>query len=308
VADRVGKGFREAPRDAMIAAVTPGAQRASAFSVHRAMDHAGTILGGGLAVLLIRELGWTPAQVFGWSVVPGICVVVAVLVAVRSGHAEPPRPVQAPPPARVAYGRLAPLLAVLALSRLGLASEMFLLLFAGRFVPLWGVPLLWAGLHAVKSAASAGAATLGRRLQPPQLAAAGWASHAMVFFGFAFAALRWDAVFSGSAAALSGAAARTTAVPEGAALAIVGLFAAWGLHAGLSEGAEKALVAGRAASEAQGTAFGAYHLVAGLAALPASLGFGWMWDTLGAAPAFALSGGCAGLAAVVLTISGVGRA
>lgn len=84
VADRVGKGLRSAPRDALLAASTPREAQAAAFSVHRGLDHAGTILGAAAAALLLRYGGFSPAEVFGWSAVPGVLVVVLAVLAVRS--------------------------------------------------------------------------------------------------------------------------------------------------------------------------------------------------------------------------------
>lgn len=321
ILDRVGKGLRTAPRDALLAAATPADAQAAAFSVHRALDHAGTILGALAAVYLIHWLGFTSAEVFAWSAVPGVLVVVLAIVAVRAANADMPRakagvaahaarvaasrPPAEPAPTTPLPGRLYALLALVALSRLGLASELFLLLFAGRFVPLWAVPLLWAGLHLVKSASAFAAVPLGSRLGAHAMVVLGWTAHALVFAGFAFAALRWDAVFAASAMATAGGAVtRSMPASEGPYVAVVGLFGAWGLYAGLSEGAEKALVSARSGPEAKGTAFGAYHMVAGLMALPASVGFGWLWDAVAPAAAFGAGSLCAAIAVGFLLLFG----
>ena len=319
VADRLGKGMRTAPRDTMIAQSTPAEDRAAAFSVHRALDHAGTILGAGLAVVLVSGLGWGVPAVFAASAVPGVLVVVAAVVAIRKDvppSAVPSAPLfPSRPPAQpgrawsLGAGRpLLPLLAAITLSRLGLASELFLLLFAGRFVPLWGVPVLWGALHVVKTVASLGSALVVRRVGSRGLVAAGWSMHAMVFGGFALAAIRWDAVFAGSAqAGLVGAATRSLAVPEGAVVAILCLFCAWGLYAGLCEGAEKDLVVARAKMGKEGGTFGLYHLLTGVAALPASVGFGWTWDNYGPAVAFGAGSALAAVAAAFLVVTPLNR-
>ena len=163
-------------------------------------------------------------------------------------------------------------------------------------MPLWVVPLLWAGLHAVKTVASLGAASASRWVGPGALVAAGWATHAVVFAGFGFAALRWDTVFASAAAASGDVATRAHAAGAQPVAALLGLFLAWGAYAGLTEGAEKAMVAAEARVEARGTAFGAYHLVVGAAALPGAVGFGWLWDRHGPAAAFMAGAVVAGLA------------
>jgi hypothetical protein len=89
--------------------------------------------------------------------------------------------------------------------------------------------------------------------------------------------------------------------PAGAIVAVVGLFAAWGLQAGLSEGAEKALVAAGAPEAVRGAAFGTYHMVAGMMALPASLLFGWLWEGPGPAVAFGAGASCAAVATLLLS-------
>lgn len=282
VGDRLGKGLRTAPRDALLTEATPPAARLAAFAVHRALDHAGTIAGAGLAVLLMTTLGAGPAEVFAWSAVPGVCVVVLAVLAVRATRVDVPAAPRVPLTLAVT-APLRRLLVVLTVSRLGFASEMFLLLFAGQRLPLWAVPILWAALHVVKSLASFGSAPLGHLLGPRTTVLWGWGAHAAVFGGFALACHRWPAAEPAPAAAA----------------AIAGLFCAWGLYSGLSEGAEKALVAERAGEGARGTAFGSYHLVTGLASLPASWGFGLVWEA--ASPTVAFAGGAA-----LAVVAGVG--
>jgi hypothetical protein len=256
---------------------------------------------------LVSGLAFEVREVFLWSAVPGVLVVAAAVVAVRNDPREH-APRVPPPPKKGAFSFASsgPLLAIFApifLSRLGSASELFLLLFAGRFVPLWTIPVLWGGLHLVKTLASFASAAATRWVGSRALVAAGWSAHAAVFGGFALAAIRWNAVFSGAAAAgIPGESVRAVPVPEPAVLAIVALFLAWGLYAGLCEGAEKDLVAKRAVVGHEGAAFGLYHLCVGVAALPASVGFGLLWDELGPAFAFSAGAACAGLAAVFLVI------
>jgi len=313
IGDRVGKGLRTAPRDALLAAATPPESRAAAYSIHRGLDHAGTIVGALIAAYGVRALGLTASGVFGWSAIPGVLVIVLSVFAVRATERSLRAPLPAgtkaapfiPAPSEPLPRRYFGLLAIMSLARLGLASELFLLLFAGRFVPLWGVPGLWALLHLVKSATSFVAAPLGSRLGARAMVVLGWSAHAAVFAGFALTAVRWNAVFAASAAADVGSAAtRSAAAGPAAIAAIVGLFLAWGLYAGLSEGAEKSLVAARAPATSHGTAFGVFHMVTGLVALPASLTFGFLWEQIAPAAAFGFGAVCAALAVGLLVLLG----
>jgi MFS family permease len=281
VGDRIGKGVRTSPRDALIAAVTDPSIRGRAFGFHRAMDHAGavigTLLGAGLLWLLGSRGVATPGDaarlriVFLWAAVPGAVALVALAL-------TPEPPLRPRAPGRAPAGPLPPLLrrALLALTLFSLANatDAFLLVKAARLGASPALaPLLWLTLHVVK----ASTATAGGRLADAHgrrnALALGWCVYALL----------WGAVgFAGSLPVL------------------FALTALYGTTHGLVEGAERALVAELAAEHRRGTAFGAYNAAMGLAALAASAAFGAAWDRWGSEAAFVGSGALAGIAAAVL--------
>lgn len=257
VVDRIGKGIRTSPRDAILGGLVPPADRVRAYSVHRAMDHAGAVVGAILAWAALQFFAEDLRTVIALSVVPGVIAVVMIALFVP----EPEHPVKVEP---VRLGAIPPplkrFLVAAGVLALGRASDTFLLLRAGQQdVGLAGLPLLWMLLHLVKSATSLGSArvadTLGRR----GTIAAAWAVYALIHVLFS---------------QVSGA------------IGVATLFVVYGTYHGLSEGAERALVAGLVPSHQRGTAFGCYHLVTGILALPAGLIFGGIWTAVGAPAAF----------------------
>lgn len=260
VVDRIGKGIRTSPRDAILGGLVAPADRVRAYSVHRSMDHAGAVVGAILAWLALQYFAGDLRTVIAISVIPGVIAVGMIALFVpEPAHkleVEPVRLGAIPAPLKrflIAAGVLA----------VGRASDTFLLLRAGQQdVGVAGLPLLWMLLHIVKSATSLGsgrvADTLGRR----GTIAAAWAFYALIHVSF-------------------------SQVTGATGIAV--LFVVYGAYHGLSEGAERALVAGLVPAEHRGTAFGWYHLVTGLLALPAGLLFGGIWTELGAPAAFLTS-------------------
>ncbi|HKU60714.1 MAG TPA: MFS transporter [Gemmatimonadales bacterium] len=271
VVDRVGKGLRTPPRDALIAAVSPLEVRGRAFGFHRAADHFGAVIGS-LAAWYLLTRGAEVRSVIGWSVVPGLLAFV-LLAAVLRGAPPPAAPEpRGATPAADARGRVfwGPILALTALTLFRLPEALLLLRLQQQGVAVAAVPLVWAGLHVVRSASSYPGGWLSDRLGPRLAVAAGGVVFAMV------------------AAALS--------VELGVAWAIA-VFLTMGLVAGLTEGAERALVA-RLAPVRTGRGFGVYHALIGLAALPAGLAFGAVYQDLG--PHQALLASAVGVAAAVM--------
>ncbi len=309
VLDRVGKGVRTSPRDALIAGVTGPSSRARAFGFHRAMDHAGavlgTVLGAGLLWLLGAREGATPADaermrtVFLWAAVPGALALVALAFTPEPPH--PPARAEAPdrgprgagPESRdegragaVPPHALPPPLrrALLALTLFAFANatDAFLLVKAARLGASPALaPLLWLTLHLVKAATATAGGRRADRHGRRNALVLGWCVYAVV----------WGAI--GFAASLP---------------VLFALTALYGVTHGLVEGAERALVAELAAEGRRGTAFGAYNLAVGVAALAASVAFGAVWDVFGSAAAFAGSGAVALAAAVILFVLVPGRA
>jgi MFS family permease len=270
VVDRVGKGIRTPPRDALIAAVSTPEARGRAFGFHRAADHFGAVVGS-LAAWYLLTRGADVRSVIGWSVVPGLLafVLAAVLrgapATLQAGPASPGR-------ATDASGRVfwAPVLALTALTLFRLPETLLLLRLQQQGVAVAAVPLVWAGLHVVRSGSAYPGGWLSDRLGPRLAVAAG------------------GVVFAAVAAAL--------AAQLGAAAAIT-VFLGLGLVAGLTEGPERALVA-RLAPVRTGRGFGVYHALTGVAALPAGLAFGAVYQDVGARQALLAS--AAGVAASVI--------
>ena len=273
-ADRVGKGLRTSPRDALLALSVREDQRGLAFGLHRAMDNAGAVIGPLLAAALLAS-GMAIRDILLWTLVPGV-VTVALALAVR----EPPRKsapsrvtfswtLQGFPPVFKRY------LLVLALFTLGNSSNMFLLLRAREVgVAEAQVPLLWALVSLVAMLGSIPLAALSDRVGRLGLILGGWAVYGAFYL-------------------LLGQI-------ESSATLLWPLFAFYGLFMAATEGAEKALVADLAPGPLLGTAYGWFNLIAGIMLLPASLLFGWLWQTFSVETAFSFSAACAMLAAVLL--------
>ena len=199
LADRIGKGIRGAPRDALLAASTPLAFRGRAFGFHRAADHAGAVVGPLIALTCLQWLGMPVRQVFWVAAIPGALAVVVAIAFVREQResreqrspreiAPPPVPPVPPPNAlpRAFWITMFPIL----LFTLGNSTDAFLLLRASQLgVPTALIPLVWVLLHVVKSSASTPAGALSDRVGRRPLIVAGWALYAAVYAGFALATL-----------------------------------------------------------------------------------------------------------------------
>jgi MFS family permease len=283
--DRVGKGTRGAPRDALMADVTPAAERGRAFGFQRAMDHAGAMLGPLIASALLA-LGTPLRTVFALAAVPAVASVLVLVFGLRERDGPPPAVDPPPPPTAVdpaadptdphpaAERGLGAYLGVLAVFTLGNSSDAFLLLRAqdvGVALPL--LPLLWAFHHLVKSAASTHGGRLSDRIGRRRAILAGWTLYAAAYAGFALARAAWQ---------------------------VWPLFALYGAFHALTEGPERALVADLARAGARGRAFGLFHAVAGGMMLPASLLTGALWHAYGPAVALMIGALLAGAAAIGL--------
>jgi MFS family permease len=270
IVDRVGKGLRTPARDALIADVTSPSLQGRSFGFHRAADHLGAVLGSVVAwFLLARGLG--VREVIGWSALPGLLAFVVLAFLLR-GVPGTVRGTSGSAAASIdAAGRVfwAPLLALAALTFFRLPEALLLLRLQDLGVGVAGVPLVWAALHVVRSAGSYPGGWISDRLGPRATVAAGGLLFAAVALAFG-----------------------TRLTPAGA----VAVFLMLGPVAGLTESAERALVA-RLAPVRTGRGFGIYHALAGLAALPGGLAFGALYQRAGG-PA-ALWGSTAGMLVAV---------
>jgi len=283
VVDRVGKGIRTPPRDALIAEVTPRELRGRAFGFHRGADHFGAVLGSLAAWWLLRQ-GTDVRSVIGWSVVPGVVAFVVLAAVLRAtgsreaGVGQPERKIGPSVDLETPDSRVPapdprfwpPVLALTALTFFRLPEALLLLRLQDRGVSVTAVPLIWAGLHVVRSASSYPGGRVTDRRGARQVVAAGAILFALIAFGLG--------------------------LPVGPAGAI-GLFLLLGLVAGLTESGERTLVA-RLAPVRTGRGFGAYHAVTGIAALPAGLVFGALYQSAGGPTA--LWGSAAGMLAAAL--------
>lgn len=269
--DRIGKGVRSSPRDALVAASVPPQDRGRAFGFQRALDHLGAVLGPVAAFALLAGAGLSYRSVFFLAAVPGAVAVAILWILVREAGETAP----AGTGRGILAGGLAPefrsYLLIVSLFTLGNASDAFLILRSvDAGVPAAYVPLLWGAFHVVKSSLSTHAGILADRWDRRKMVVAGWVLYAAVYAAWGMA--------------------------EGPGW-MVGLFLVYGLHAAATEGAERALVADFVPSDRRGTAFGWFHLAVGIAALPASLLFGILWSRFGAPAAFGVSAALAMLAA-----------
>src|SRR3954454_8173897 len=195
VADRVGKGIRTSPRDALIADSVDPAIRGQAFGFHNAADNLGAVLGPLIAFAILRWEGLPLRTVFLLTAIPGALAVLTLLFGVR----ETPRTAPPKKDGKVDLkaslgGRFWAYLGVLLLFTLGNSTDAFLLLRAGQLgVPTALAPILWAMLHVVKSASSTPGGALSDRIGRKPLVIAGWALYAAVYFAFGRAAVAWQA-------------------------------------------------------------------------------------------------------------------
>jgi MFS family permease len=279
VADRVGKGVRGAPRDALIADSVDESVRGRAFGIQRASDHAGAVLGPLMAFAVLHWWHLSLRPVFWLAAVPGIIAIVVAVVFVRETaprQASVDREATGARPAAPLPGRFWAALAAVTVFTLGNSTDAFLLLRAAQLgVPVALAPILWAMLHVVKSSSSTPAGILSDRVGRKSTVIGGWAIYAVVYLLFARATLQWHAW---------------------------ALFAVYGLYFGLAEGPERAMVADIVPGGKRGTAFGWYNLAIGIAALPASVVFGLVWDHYGAPEAFVMGAAVAAVAAGMLAM------
>src|SRR5438309_469311 len=278
VVDRIGKGIRTPPRDALMADVTPATLRGRAFGLQRGMDHAGAVLGPLTAWWLLTSGSADVRAVIAWSLAPGVLVLVLAMGAVRDGEGRgragnDGERVAAPSPSSPVLPRLspsAPLLAISLFYLLRMPETLLILRSQQLGVSTAAVLLLWAALHVVRSSASFAGGRLTDRIGASRTMWLGWLAYAGVAAGFA---------------AARGAGAAWT------------LFLAFGIVAGLTESPERTLVAQFAGGH-QGSGFGMYHSVTGLAALAGGIGLGAVFQAYGASTAFRGSA-VAGLALVL---------
>jgi MFS family permease len=273
--DRVGKGLRTAPRDAILSASVDNRVRGRAFGFHRALDHAGAMVGPLLAFGLLQAQV-DMRHVFLLSVVPGLLVLALLLLGLDDGARPPPSPA-APLRWRHLDRRLRGLIAAAGMLALASTPEAFLVLWAQqRGLQVAWIPLIWAAAHGAKAVVATPAGVLSDRWGRVPVMVGGWILRIAVLVLLA----RWQ---------------------DGPAL-VWTLFLAYAAALAFTEGAERALIGDCAPETVKATAFGLYHLVSGVAALPGAVLFGLLWQWYGMAVAFLAAAVLTALAAAVLLL------
>lgn len=283
--DRVGKGVRTSPRDAMIADTVSVEQRGLAFGFHRAMDHTGAVIGpliGYVLVMLFVMNAAAPTRrefmfIFLVASVPAILAVLVAVFFMRESPVQRAKAAEMPKLSLRGFdANFKRFLVILALFTLSNSSDSFLILRArDAGVSIVLVPLLWAAHHGSKVLSSLWGGDLSDRLGRKRLIVSGWVLYAAVYAGFAFVNRE---------------------------VSVWILFLIYGIYFGLAEGAEKALVADLVRPDQRGTAYGLYNLALGIAVFPASLLMGMIWDWKGARTAFLISAGLGATAAALLLV------
>jgi len=283
--DRVGKGIRTSPRDALLADSAPPGERGKSFGLHRAMDTSGAVVGLAIAALVIYLVQGGGLELslrtYQWlvliGIVPAVLAVVILLKFVKEREREPLP--GAPRPGfnlfKLAAGfdtRFKVFLAVMALFTLGNSSDFFVILRAQNLgSSVFHIVLMLVILNAAYAAISLPAGRLSDRLGRRRVIALGWGVYATVYLGFAVASELWQVWL---------------------------LFAAYGIYYGIVEGVARAFVADLVPEEKRGTAYGLYHGVVGLTLLPASLIAGWLWQSYSPTMPFFFGAGLAGAAVI----------
>ncbi len=275
--DRTGKGIRSAPRDAIIADVTPAAERGHAFGFQRALDHTGAVVGPLLALFFLNLLHVPIRTLFMIAVIPGAIGVVMLVLFLkeepRNSRASegPALKASVPLPSRfwLAIGAVA-------LFSLANSSDAFLILRAhASGVSTAMLPALWAAHHVIKSLFSTRAGALSDRVDRRLLLVAGWSCYALIYVVFPFAQSLWF---------------------------FVALFVLYAIPFTLSEGAERAWISDLVPAEGRGKSFGIYYLANGLCVLAGTILFGEIYQHIAPRAAFWTGAGLALAAAAAVMI------
>ena len=275
-ADRVGKGIRTSPRDALIADSTLEGEQGKAFGFQRAMDHAGAVIGPLIAFFLLTFITQEYRTVFWLAFIPGFFALLILMRGVSEKKSKPPTP--AAPKIQFSLRpfdrRFKFFLLVIVLFSLGNSSDAFLILKAkDAGIPVTLLPILWMVLHLSKSLSATPGGILSDRLGRKGVILSGWFLYSGVYWAFARAN-----------------------TPE----TIWVLFAVYGLFYGLTEGGERALVTDLVPSHLRGTAFGFYNFAIGISTLPASVLMGFLWEKFSPEAAFSFGATLALFSALLL--------
>ncbi len=274
--DRIGKGIRTSPRDAIIASVTDENSRGKAFGFHRSMDNLGSLLGAFTGFLLLSIAGLDIRTVFLLVFIPGILAVLAVMFGVKNvdqeiGSEKKKKISLSLKPFDSSFKKY---ILILGIFTLGNSSDAFLLLKAKECgLDNAYVPLIWMVLSLVRTVLSTPLGILSDKISRKKVIISGWIIYAAVYIAFAYSSRVWH---------------------------IWILFCIYGFYYALTEGVEKALVADIVKEELRGTAYGIYNFVIGIVTLPSSIICGILWQKFGSIYALGFGALLAFVASVML--------
>ena len=272
--DRMGKGLRSSPRDALLAESVSENQRGVTFGLHRSMDNAGAVIGPLLAAMFL-SMGVPLKDIFLWAIVPALITFTLALCI------KEPKREAAPQASQFSWSlegmpiQFKRYLVVAGIFALANSSDMFLLLRAKEAgVPQEQIPLLWAAISLITTVFGTPLSSLSDTFGRKRFILIAWIAFALFYFAMGLPSLSTYQIFA--------------------------LFGVYGLFKAATEGVEKALVADMAPKGLAGTAFGWFNLITGLMLFPASFIFGWIYESIEPLYAFLFSGGCALLAFVLM--------
>ncbi|MCL5961337.1 MAG: MFS transporter [Chloroflexi bacterium] len=273
-ADRVGKGIRGAPRDALIADSTSTEQRGKAFGFHRSLDTVGAIIGPMAAFALLAAFSGDYRLVFWLSAVPGVLSVIVLFLFLKERRAPKPKEATLKLGFKDLGREFLVFSSIATLFTLGNSSDAFLVLRAqnlGLAVVL--VPLAYLTFNVTHSILAAPLGSLSDRIDRRIVIIAGYLVFALVYVGFAFTPVSWG---------------------------VWGLFALYGAYYSLTDGVQRAFVADLVPAGLRGSAMGTFNALVGITALPASIIGGFLWQAIDPSATFIYGAAFAVLAAVLL--------
>jgi MFS family permease len=273
--DRFGKGVRTSPRDALIAESSKKERRGLSFGFHRAMDSAGAVIGPLLAFLFLPLVNRDYRALFLIASIPAFLSVLLLILFVKEKRKVKEKIFHL---TKLKLSQFSPKFKIFVLGvtifTLGNSSDAFLFLRARSLnIDVVYIPVLWLVLNLVYTFVSLPAGWLSDRIGRKNLILSGFFVYASVYFGFAFATQSYHAWL---------------------------LFVVYGFYYGLANGTMRAYVADLVVEEKRATAYGIYHGAVGLTALPASLLFGWLWQSVGVSFAFCFGAGLSLLAFLII--------